>query len=115
MTADPPRGVPISIWKYAHRLIGNPVTVTMSNTHCVHGSGNDAERCFGVWAPAGEFLHLVRTATIATIEDPRYETIGPTLADMLMAASAHTVGAGVLFTFPGWLAIDAIGRPWKGI
>lgn len=115
MDTDHPRSVPISIWKYAHRLIGNPATVTMSNTHCVHGNDNGTERCFGVWAPAGQFLDLVHTATVATIKDPRYEAIGPTLEDMLPAASGHTVGAGVLFTFPGWVAVDAIGRPWKGM
>jgi hypothetical protein len=115
VTADPPRGIPISIWKYAHRVIGTPETVTMSNTHCVNSSDESTDRCFGVWAPAGQFLHLVHTATLATIQDPRYEPVGPTLSDMLPAASGHNVGAGVLFTFPGWIAIDAIGRPWKGI
>jgi hypothetical protein len=115
VAADLPRGVPISIWKYAHRLIGTPATVTMSNTHCVHESGEDTDRCFGVWAPAGQFLHLVHTATLVTMEDPRYGDIGPTLALMLPTANAHTVGAGVLFTFPGWVAVDAIGRTWKGI
>lgn len=115
MATDAPRGVPISIWKYAYRLIGSPTTITMSNTHCVHDNIESTERCFGVWAPAGQLLHLIHTATVATMEDPRYKYCGPALADMLMAASGHTVGAGMLFTFPGWVAVDAIGRPWKGI
>lgn len=114
MAAPEPRGIPISIWKYAHRLIGNPDTVAMSNTHCVDEDAHNSQRCFGVWAPPGQFLHLVHTVSLATM-DPRYAEIEPILADMMTAASAHTVGAGVLFTFPGWIAIDAIGRPWKGL
>jgi hypothetical protein len=111
METGPDRTIPISIWKYARRLVGDPPTIVLGNEHCLsRGSG---AYCFGVWAPGGEFVNLVHRATLATM-DPRYENVRPDLTAMLAATSTFTVGTGMLFAFPGWRAVDATGRIWKG-
>lgn len=105
------RTIRISIWKYARRLIGDPPTVVLGNRHCLRRE--TGELCFGVWAPGGEFAKLVHTATLATM-DPRYEDLRPDLTAMLNVTSTFPVGEGLLFAFPGWRAVDATGRIWKG-
>lgn len=105
--------MPIAIWKYARRVIGDPETVVMSNRHCL---GRDKqEYCFGVWAPGAQFVNLIHVATVATIEDHRYQNVRPAFTAMLAATSTFPVGAGMLFAFPGWLAVDRTGTIWKGL
>lgn len=104
---EEPRTIPISIWKYARRLIGEPPTIAMSNQHRL--GGDQGQYCFGIWAPGGQFVNLVHTVTLATM-DHRYETLRTDLSDMLAATSAFPVGAGILFAFPGWIAVDATGE-----
>lgn len=103
--------MPIAIWKYARRLIGSPDTVVLGNEHCLGRTAG--EYCFGIWAPGGQFAHLVHVATLATME-PRYENVRPDLSAMLAITSAYPVGEGMLFAFPGWRAVDATGIIWKG-
>lgn len=71
--------------------------------------------CFGIWAETADIAVMVAKLCELAYTDPAFE--GQAASVLAWAAApkiAKPVGSGVLLLSPGWRAVEADGKVWRG-
>lgn len=71
--------------------------------------------CFGIWTEVADIATMVATMCELAYTDDRFAgQASSVLAWAAAPKNAKSVGSGVLLLSPGWWAVEADGRVWRG-